>query len=106
MAWVMKDGEYPYQNTLGELMTPLEVPYPYCFMNQKDGEYPKYDYLKPIDVGAFANAINLKYVRIPKSVKKIGKTAFRNTALMSVTIARDCEYYPTSFPDGCVINFY
>lgn len=23
-----------------------------------------------------------------------------------VTIARDCTYYPTSFPDNCTVNFY
>lgn len=61
---------------------------------------------KPQLIGAFANAIMLKKVSIPESVKRIGQYAFRNTALTSVTIASDCEYYPTSFPDGCVINFY
>lgn len=57
-------------------------------------------------MGAFANAINLSEVVIPKTCKKIGRYSFRNTKLTSVTIARDCEYYPTSFPDGCVVNFY
>ena len=59
-----------------------------------------------IDVGAFANATNLTYVRIPPTVKKIGRYSFRNTKLTSVTIASDCEYYDTSFPDGCQIKFY
>lgn len=59
-----------------------------------------------IDFGAFANARNLRQVSIPKSCKKIGRYAFRNTQLSSVTIARDCVYYSTSFPDGCVVNFY
>lgn len=62
--------------------------------------------LEPSQGGAFANAINLSEVVIPKTCKKIGKYSFRNTKLTSVTIARDCEYYPTSFPDGCVVNFY
>lgn len=57
-------------------------------------------------MGAFANATNLSEVVIPKTCKKIGRYSFRNTKLTSVTIARDCEYYPTSFPDGCVVNFY
>lgn len=59
-----------------------------------------------VDFGAFANAHNLRQVSIPKSCKKIGRYAFRNTQLSSVTIARDCVYYSTSFPDGCVVNFY
>ena len=58
------------------------------------------------DLGAFANAHNLRYVSIPKSCKKIGRYAFRHTHLTSVTIASDCVYYDTSFPDGCVVNFY
>lgn len=60
----------------------------------------------PITLGAFANATNLAYVRIPPTVKKIGRYSFRNTKLTSVTIASDCEYYDTSFPDGCQIKFY
>lgn len=56
--------------------------------------------------GAFANATDLTVVRIPQSVKKIGRESFRGTQLQSVTIARDCEYYPTSFPDGCEVHFY
>ncbi len=133
MAWVIDNG-YPYQDTLGGLIeipsypspygvmtiTPnqypsfrhLELlkfpsePTPFSTMVQGQAEYPYYVHLKNVDVGAFANATNLKYVRIPKSVKKIGEYAFRNTALLSVTIARDCEYYPTSFPNGCTVSFY
>ena len=57
-------------------------------------------------LGAFANATQLKRVEIPRSVKTIGAEAFRNTLLTSVTIASDCTYSSTSFPEGCVINFY
>lgn len=56
--------------------------------------------------GAFANAINLSEVVIPRSCKKIGRYAFANTKLKLVVIASDCEYYPTSFPEGCRIKFY
>lgn len=59
-----------------------------------------------IRLGAFCNDTSLSVVSIPRSVKKIGRFAFKNTNLTNVTIARDCEYYPTSFPDGCAINFY
>jgi len=56
--------------------------------------------------GAFMNASNLQTVYIPRTCKKIGEWAFRNTALKKVCIAADCTYYPTSFPDGCEIEFY
>lgn len=59
-----------------------------------------------IKLGAFCNDRSLSIVSIPRSVKKIGRFAFRNTSLTSVMIANDCEYFPTSFPDGCTINFY
>ncbi len=56
--------------------------------------------------GAFMNAVNLEYVHIPRSCKKIGEWAFTNTKLRRVRISEDCEYYPTSFPKGCEIEFY
>ena len=56
--------------------------------------------------GAFMNARNLEYAYIPRSCKKIGEWAFTNTKLRRVKIADDCEYYPTSFPPGCEIEFY
>lgn len=56
--------------------------------------------------GAFENATYLKKVVIPKSCKSIGAKAFAGTLLTSVTIASDCTYSETSFPNGCVVNFY
>lgn len=56
--------------------------------------------------GAFNECPNLIYVKIPESVKSIGRYAFRDTNLKSVVIASDCNYYPTSFPLGCKIHFY
>jgi hypothetical protein len=103
--WEIKDS-YPKLAGENSLIKVLSEPTPYSAMVQKHGKYPVYPYLNLLDMGAFVNATNLRYVRIPETVKKIGEYAFRNTALISVTIARDCEYYPTSFPDGCVINFY
>lgn len=58
------------------------------------------------ELGAFANAENLVEISIPPSVKKIGRYSFANTSLTSVRIANDCVYYPTSFPQGCIIHFY
>ena len=59
-----------------------------------------------MQAGAFANANHLKKVTIPESVSYIGEFAFRNTILSDVKISMDCVYFPTSFPDGCDINFY
>lgn len=56
--------------------------------------------------GAFNKCAHLVEVTIPKTVKSIGEWSFRETALTSVTIASDCTYYDTSFPENCVINFY
>lgn len=58
------------------------------------------------ELGAFANAENLVEISIPPSVKKIGRYSFANTSLTSVRIARDCTYYPTTFPQNCTIHFY
>lgn len=59
-----------------------------------------------MQAGAFANANHLKKVTIPESVEYIGEFAFRNTLLSDVKISMDCVYFPTSFPDGCDVNFY
>lgn len=87
------------------LLPQMEQPYPYALWRIEEELTNK---LMPpkVDVGAFANATQLRKVSIPKSVKKIGRYAFRHTKLTSVTIARDCEYYPTSFPDNCTVKFY
>ena len=131
--WLINDGDYPFLESLPQNLTVMNEPYSITLMTQKANEYPKYDNLKllkfnspyPIiimiqknneypffeqlkleSLGAFKDAINLQSVIIPKSVKKIGPYSFANTKLTSITIARDCEYYPTSFPSGCQINFY
>lgn len=57
-------------------------------------------------IGAFCNCVSLSVVSIPRSVKKIGRFSFKNTRLSNVIIARDCEYYDTSFPENCTINYY
>lgn len=56
--------------------------------------------------GAFEDAASLASVRVPISVKTIGSTAFKGTALWRVKIAADCTYDETSFPEGCVIERY
>lgn len=60
----------------------------------------------PIYLGAFANNPLLMQISIPKTVKSIGRYAFYGTRINYVKIARDCTYYPTSFPEGTLIEFY
>ena len=55
-------------------------------------------------IGAFAYLTNLTSITIPQSVKSIGKYAFYKTGLTSVTLADDCTYYSTSFPENCVVT--
>ena len=57
-------------------------------------------------MGAFCNCANLQTATIPKNVKYIGDFAFNDTGLTEVTIASDCTYKDTSFPDNCTINTY
>lgn len=56
--------------------------------------------------GAFMNATKLLRAEIPRSCKKIGRFAFANTALKKVKIAADCEYFSSSFPKDCEVEFY
>ena len=60
---------------------------------------------EPPKWGAFISS-NLSRVTIPRSVKEIGEFTFYNTKLKTVTISKDCKYYPTSFPEDCEVNFY
>ena len=86
----------------------MSKPYPKSFWRiEEQGEYPCNDLMPELPtLGAFSNATGLKKAVIPESVKYIGREAFRNTQLSSVTIASDCDYYDTSFPKDCTINYY
>lgn len=110
-VWRMSvDNEIYNQEFIPIPDSPMTRPYPDALwrIDSNINENTPYNKLMPerVALGAFANATQLINVVIPKSCKRIGHEAFRNTQLTSVTIARDCVYYDTSFPDGCVINFY
>lgn len=89
-----------------DMPSATEKPFPYALWRVEDDKVTSDLLGNDLKFGAFANATQLSTIRIPPSVKKIGMESFANTQLTSVTIARDCEYYETSFPKGCEINFY
>lgn len=99
-------NEYPKYEYIPEPVDVLLKPYPTGIMIMEPDEYPKYADLKSIDTGAFFGAGNLESITLPKSVTSIGIQTFRHTKLKEVTISSECKYYPTSFPDDCVIKFY
>ena len=59
-----------------------------------------------LPLGAFARCTSFSKIVIPEATKSIGEESFTETALLDVTIAEDCSYYPTSFPEGCEIKHY
>lgn len=109
MSWVMQtDGTIiNTDNTVWADKT-LTAPYPANIWRITEGtnDGKPYHLLLPDDaeMGAFCHCTNLSRVSIPDSVKQIGMYSFTNTALKNVKIASDCEYYPTSFPDDCIVS--
>lgn len=81
-------------------------PYPFSmwYMNEEMGHLHNSGIPVPIIVDAFRNCTNLQRVKISETVKSIGKLSFENTALTEVTLANDCTYYATTFPEGCTVT--
>ncbi len=109
MSWYMGADGYPTNDQFPELPTvAMAKPYPKALFRtdlQTNNGYPFHELLPEVPLlGAFANANNLSLVRIPNTVKSIGENSFTFTKLTSVQIASDCEYYDTSFPEGCIVK--
>lgn len=86
--------------------TYMQDPYPPFWWYTEDDKLHNRFLPEPIYQGAFSDCTQLTKIEIPASVKYIGEYAFANTALTTVTIARDCTFFPTSFPPRCVIQYY
>ena len=105
--WTVLDGRLMHSD-LPEPLTGnyIQAPYPPFWWYVENGRLKTPALPAPAHTGAFYGCSQLATAHIPKSVKRIGEYAFAGTALTKVKIASDCTYYPTSFPDGCEIEFY
>lgn len=104
--WYVKDGKLTHDGLPEPIPALISKPYPSFWWYVEDGELVLNAIPEPVLMGAFLNCKSLTTVEIPSSVKKIGEWAFYNTKIKEVTIASDCEYFDSSFPPDCAINFY
>lgn len=82
-------------------------PYPYGkWYRDSDGTLKTRGLPDPLinDLGAFSGVETLMEVRIPETVRSIGRYSFHGTSLTEVELPENCTYYSTSFPPGCVIH--
>lgn len=111
MAWYMTENG-PYNTDFIDVPEGHMVkPYPKALWRIEAGKnygLPFHELMPdiPVTLGAFQDVTTLGKISIPQSVKKIGEFAFAGTSLKKVKIASDCEYFPTSFPEDCVVEFY
>lgn len=131
MAWIINDGEYPTQEIWDEDLTYPVIPYPNGFFTTDNG-YPEITSLTPIEdvpvipmpngvflivgnsypkyylgneklfFGAFNNT-RISNIKV-EHCTSIGRYAFRNTNITSITLPANCTYYSTSFPLNCVVT--
>lgn len=101
---------YPCNLEMGDIshLNIQEEPFPNLlpsFEPEINEGYPAFRKLAP-SFGAFSDCPTLIKVKIPKSVKFIDDWTFYNTGLTGVKIARDCKYFPHTFPPDCVVEYY
>lgn len=106
VLWTVENNRLTHADLPTPLEHVMEAPFPPFWWNVSGGKLTHTGLPAPVLRGAFANCVNLDTAHIPHSCESIGVTAFRNTALTSVTISEECSYSSTSFPDGCEVNFY
>lgn len=106
LKWYYDNVRLIHDDMLSAPEKAMKKPYPHALW-RANTNIP-YHELFPIEklCGAFMNAVKLEYVRIPESVREIGRYSFFNTILKKVRISSECEYYETSFPEKCAVEFY
>lgn len=104
--WTVDDTRLTHAGLPEPTATVMVEPYPPFWWYAANGKLTHTGLPSPMGTGAFYGCTALEKVHIPESVKSIGAYAFADTALTSVTIARDCVYSTSSFPSGCTVNFY
>ena len=114
MAWIMGEDGFPTNTDF--IAVPekaMQRPFPDALWRIDADVNDGFPYNKLIPgmlpeppSGAFMDAHGLEQVYIPTTCRRIGEFAFTNTALKRVRIHPDCTYFPTSFPPGCVVEFY
>lgn len=103
--YVTTDNDITHDGALLNIHNAFQPPYPLSFWFVNEYDVTHDNAITDIyELGAFINNPNLTELIIPESVKSIGPFACSGTALTAVTLANDCDYYSTSFPEGCVVT--
>lgn len=100
--WVIKKDNKLEHNNNSWLKNYISTPYPNIYWIVKNNQMEHnqsfyYNYL-----GSFYNS-TLSRVEIPTTITKIGERAFYNTKINTITLPKNCEYFPNSFPIDCKI---
>lgn len=105
-TWHVIDNRLTHDDLPEPLTALMGEPYPPFWWYVSNGRLTHKGLPSPPTNGAFSGCSSLKAVSIPRTVKEIGANAFSGTALTRVRIASDCTYSDSSFPEGCVVEFY
>lgn len=104
-AWYVQNGKLTH-SALPEVLPLYIPPLAIGIWYVENGRLTHSRLPQRIMSGAFSNCASLAQSSIPRTVKAIGENAFSDTALARVRIASDCTFSATSFPEGCIIDFY
>lgn len=109
--WIISAGGMPYTRLMPNpesVLPTVDIPFGVWRIDSTRNDGLPFTELMPVSFpnGAFKDVVELSEIYIPESVKKIGTYSFAGTSLTSVKIAPDCAYSETSFPSGCVVEFY
>ena len=104
--WVITDGEYD-NSIAGQVSRQIgTAPYPPWWWYKTDNDEYFSGFMIEFKHYGALNYTPVETATIPKSLKNIDAFTFENTQITEVTIASDCTYTNTSFPEGIQINTY